>query len=565
MSKESDYKAKKLEKGPLQRFKNQNAVLKKFGEDGLRLYKACNGKKSVADMASELGMEPDFVSQVIEWLDGKGMVELTDSEGEPVSGKKAEREGEGKPRRRKEEEEEEKEEKPAPKKPKYAEPEEDGEKEEKEEIRIPKPSSRLRELVAQEMAEEKKPKAKFRPEPEEEEEKEVKKEAKEGEEEKEEKEEGETAPLETEIQPVGLEEPEPPKKKPSKAEKEEKEEKEEGEEAPSPKEKEAKEEDEISPVREGQSEEEEKEEKPAEEEGSAPVQGENANEETPSEPEEGEKPAPEEAIEPEGQSAEGEEIAPDEASKSDLNPVEKTIKDKYGEVGLKVYALIDGQKTAEEIMNDTGVSEAKLIEMLEFMEKQGIIKLEHPEQKAAAEAEEEKEKFAPLADETGGQLAKDANPIEVPARIQTDMIKGMQMKAKVMLQYHEPGTKVFEAIDGKMSDVDLSLRLGIPIYDVRDILSFLAANRVASLRHMERDEVSRRYGEDCFAIYKKYGREGVLLYELIGKDMGIRQMAILVTKERDKFAEMFVFVHKILGIDIPIDKDVIFSQLGAKK
>ena len=36
MEKGVDYKIEKLEKGPLQRFKNQNLLLKKFGEVGLQ-------------------------------------------------------------------------------------------------------------------------------------------------------------------------------------------------------------------------------------------------------------------------------------------------------------------------------------------------------------------------------------------------------------------------------------------------------------------------------------------------------------------------------------------------
>ena len=70
------------------------------------------------------------------------------------------------------------------------------------------------------------------------------------------------------------------------------------------------------------------------------------------------------------------------------------------------------------------------------------------------------------------------------------------------------------------------------------------------------------YGEDSVSIYKRYGREGVLLYELIGKDIGIKQMARMVTKEKERFADMFIFAHKVLGVDIPIDKEVIYSQLG---
>lgn len=61
-----------------------------------------------------------------------------------------------------------------------------------------------------------------------------------------------------------------------------------------------------------------------------------------------------------------------------LSPVQKIIYHKYGDVGIRVYLLIDGQKTAEEIMQKTGLKEAQLVEMLDFMDEQGIIKLDYP-------------------------------------------------------------------------------------------------------------------------------------------------------------------------------------------
>ncbi|VVB98375.1 Sugar-specific transcriptional regulator TrmB [uncultured archaeon] len=524
MPKDLDYKIKKLEKGPLQRFKNQNAVLKKFGEDALRLYKAASGKKTAEEIIAELGIEADFAAEVIAWMEERGMVELLTVEGGAVE----------RPAKKEEtpEEKEERAPKPAPKKAIAA-------QEEEPEIRVPKPRSRLREIVEQEQREE--------------EEKPEKRET------KPEKKKEEIVPVEDEIKPEPPEEEETGEGKGKPAEEEIKHEAEEEEEPETKEEGEG----EIVPVEEERAEPaKEEEEKTGEEEEIKPAEEEE--EKAAVEEEEEKPPAEGEEIEPESQEAkeerEEEEIAPEEGS--DLNPVEKTIVEKYGDVGLKVYALIDGQKTAEEIMNETGVSEAKLIEMLEFMEKQGIIKLEHPEAKAAEEAEEEKEKFAPLADQGAAGQMKDMNPVEVPSKIQIDMFKGIQMRAKIALQYGEKGGKIFDSIDGKASDVDLSLKLGIPLYEVRDALSFLSSNRIITTRPLNREDITHRYGEDCFAVYKRYGREGVLLYELIGKDMSIRQMAQLVTKEKQKFAEMFIFVHKVLGVDIPIDKDVIYSQLG---
>ncbi|PIT84282.1 hypothetical protein COU37_03885 [Candidatus Micrarchaeota archaeon CG10_big_fil_rev_8_21_14_0_10_45_29] len=60
------------------------------------------------------------------------------------------------------------------------------------------------------------------------------------------------------------------------------------------------------------------------------------------------------------------------------SPMEKAILEQYGQSGLNVYSLIDGERTAEQILHETGISETRLVEILEFMNKKGIIKLERP-------------------------------------------------------------------------------------------------------------------------------------------------------------------------------------------
>jgi hypothetical protein len=50
-----------------------------------------------------------------------------------------------------------------------------------------------------------------------------------------------------------------------------------------------------------------------------------------------------------------------------LSPLEKIIFNKFGKEGVDVYNLIDGEKTAEQILNETGVSESKLVEILDLV------------------------------------------------------------------------------------------------------------------------------------------------------------------------------------------------------
>lgn len=57
---------------------------------------------------------------------------------------------------------------------------------------------------------------------------------------------------------------------------------------------------------------------------------------------------------------------------------EQKLREEFGEKGVKIYRLIDGQKNAEQIMKEVGVDEDTIIEIFKFMEKEDMIKLKHP-------------------------------------------------------------------------------------------------------------------------------------------------------------------------------------------
>lgn len=56
---------------------------------------------------------------------------------------------------------------------------------------------------------------------------------------------------------------------------------------------------------------------------------------------------------------------------------ERMILSKFGEAGLRVYDLIDGIKTAEEIMNEAGVSEKFIVDLLDYLVEQELVTLDH--------------------------------------------------------------------------------------------------------------------------------------------------------------------------------------------
>ncbi|HSB46502.1 MAG TPA: hypothetical protein VLD37_00695, partial [Candidatus Bilamarchaeum sp.] len=278
----------------------------------------------------------------------------------------------------------------------------------------------------------------------------------------------------------------------------------------------------------------------------------------------------------------------------ELSPVEKIISDKYGDIGLRVYALIDGQRTAEEIMRETGLTEPKLVEILDFMDEQGIIKLDYPKSGAGgggmpgpapsgggfggpqaygpqqmappvSGGKKEEMGFVPMieGEESLDEARAVPSPVEMPIKAPLDFVKGVQLKAKLMLKFKEnKGGKVTELIDGKNDMIDIALKLELPLYEIADILRFMQENGMILMKPLTRSDVRKKYGDDGYSVYKKFGKEGLMLYELIGKELTIRQMADKITTDKAKIIDMFIFIHKVLGIELPIDRDVLSKQLG---
>ncbi len=477
MAGKADYIIKKTEKGPLQRFKNQNLLLKKFGELGLKVYRAITGKRTVEELKKDLALDDKMFYPVIDYMKETEMVELVLPGGRE--------EAEAPPA-----------EKPAKKPAKKEKPK-----------GIPEEVEEKPEMPEEEEAEEKKA------EPAVEREEEFFEEIK-------------------PIKPVGEEE----------------------------------EEKEAEEKTEEEKEEERREEEKAEEEGEK--EGFEVEEEAEEEREEEEVGAPEEELFAEEKKFSFEE--PEEESY-----VEKTIKKKYGDIGIQVYNLIDGQKTAEEIMKEVGISESKLIEILDFLDKEGIIKLEYPGGKKEVRVEGPKPPireempeggFAPMLETEKEGMPKETvtipNPVEIPTKLPTDVIKSVQLSANVLIKFKDEGKRVLGAIDGERDAVEIAIKLEIPLYRVYEILGYLVDNATITLKPMTRDVVKKKYGDDAFTIYKKYGREGLMLYELIGKDLSFKDMVTRTTTDKQKALEIFLFIHEVLGIELPLDKELLAKQIG---
>jgi hypothetical protein len=156
---------------------------------------------------------------------------------------------------------------------------------------------------------------------------------------------------------------------------------------------------------------------------------------------------------------------------------------------------------------------------------------------------------------------KDLSPVDIPVKAPVGIVKSVQIKAKILMKFSDTGGKIYELADGKNDIIDIFLKVDAPLYAIVEIIQFLLENGGILLKPMPRVDIKKKYGDDGYAVYKKYGKEGLALYELIGKDMSLKQMAGRVVKDKAPLEDMFLFIHQVLGIELPIDKEVLKKQL----
>ena len=286
-----------------------------------------------------------------------------------------------------------------------------------------------------------------------------------------------------------------------------------------------------------------------------------------------------------------------EPSSDTLSPLEKILFDKYGGIGVRIYNLIDGEKTAEEILKQTGVSEAKLVEILEFMDEQGIVKLEKPSSEEPGKeegAEEEKAevaqepRFKPMIEETPEETSfvppkapekadmkkeekveeepsEDIVMVDVPQMSKLSLMQKALVFAELSTKFGKGAKDLMNAVDGQKDFIDLSLLSGLSFFDVDAIMAYFGKKGFVTFRQLAREEIKKKYGEDGFAIYKRFGRDGLLLYEMIGKEASLRDIILKSKMDPDRAIDVLIFIHSVLGLDVPIDRNIIYRQLGLKK
>jgi hypothetical protein len=311
--------------------------------------------------------------------------------------------------------------------------------------------------------------------------------------------------------------------------------------------------------------------KKEEEEG---IQPEEEHEAEAAPAEEEAKPEMEAEAAPEEESIRSEQEAPaeEEAENPNLTPAEMIVHDKYGEQGVLIFRLIDGKRSVADVAKESGATQDRVMEVLKYLDEVGLISLGGPgaggaETGSAAAAPEEK--FAPLEEE------KEEYPLTIDEQKEgiklaktkpgAQFISKMKTKMEIVFKFGKSGREILDYLDARKEadSVRLATKLSIPINTVENVLSFLKAENVVELGFMQRDEIKKEFGYDAYIMYKRYGKKGVMFYEVIDKEMPLKKIAELISeKDPARIIEIFKLIRDVLGIDLPINEDAIKKDLA---
>jgi len=249
---------------------------------------------------------------------------------------------------------------------------------------------------------------------------------------------------------------------------------------------------------------------------------------------------------------------------------ERKLREKFGEKGVKIYRLIDGRKNAEQIMKEVGVNEDTIIKVFEFMEKEGMIKLDHPGSKSKSQAVEEKKikeetkrKMEPMSDmgtsSTKKIMIDDKIPIDVPIIKKQSLPDKMALEAKLLARFGGKSLRINTKMNDEKDVVSLAIEMGISLDELDEILYSISNAGGCTFATLSNEDIKKRYGSEAFELYEEFGRDGIMLYELIGK-MNIMDIIKFTGLDARKAAKIIHKANLLLGID-DIDEETIYKSI----
>ncbi|VVB57313.1 Uncharacterised protein [uncultured archaeon] len=141
------------------------------------------------------------------------------------------------------------------------------------------------------------------------------------------------------------------------------------------------------------------------------------------------------------------------------------------------------------------------------------------------------------------------------------LIQRAQMMAILSAKHGKVGHDLMGHVDGNKDFVQLSVETGLSLRDLDLILGDLGKSGLLSFKPLTRTEVRHRYGDDGLAIYKRFGRDGLIIYQMIGKVESLRDIVKNSQIEPQRAVDILIFVHRVLGLELPVDRDMIFRYL----
>ncbi len=248
--------------------------------------------------------------------------------------------------------------------------------------------------------------------------------------------------------------------------------------------------------------------------------------------------------------------------------VEADIYKKFGDVGAEVYRAAKEGVSVQNIMVEHNLSEDEVKQIMDFLQSKGYLAPTEATGEEAESEEEEESRFAPLSSEIE-ETSKLVKPTEKEGVLAIKMKKmgftqKLGAKFGVVMKFKKRGRIVFDLLsDGNEHDeIEIIRRTKVPVDVVEKIINYLKAQKLITTRLLNRAEIRRKFGYDSLTVYRKYGKKGVIMYDFVGRDFSLKQIATLAgIKDKDLVFNIFVFIHKLLGIDMPIDKDLIMKQL----
>jgi len=244
------------------------------------------------------------------------------------------------------------------------------------------------------------------------------------------------------------------------------------------------------------------------------------------------------------------------------------VHDKYDDLGVAIFRLIDGKRSVAEVAKESNTSQEKVMEVLKYLDEVGLISLGGGEEAKGTGAQTPaEEKFAPLSEESElstMSIDEQKEGIKVAKVKSSGFVNKMKMNVSIVFKYGKSGRELLEFISEKKEAnvVNLAIKLNIPISVVEDIVNFLKAQNYVELSLMSREDIKKAFGYDAYIIYKRYGKKGVVFYEVIDKDIPLKRIAELISeKDATRIIEIFKLIRDVLGIDLPINDDAIRREL----